>query len=146
MKSSSRVLGLLAAAGAAAYVGAVLPALAQSGAPDPEIGKQLFYEHGCYGCHGFNGETGVRDLVATNSPIIADVDAFITYLRLRGDQAPLLPSTRMPNYPESALSDEEARHIYAYVSSFKLHAPEVEDVPTLQAIIESASRPYEPQR
>ena len=58
-------------------------------------GKQLFYDHGCYGCHGFNGETGVRNLVGTGSPIVENVDLFLTFLRLRADQAPLLPSTRM---------------------------------------------------
>jgi len=111
---------------------------------DPSIGKQLYYEHGCYGCHGFNGETGVRDLVGTNSPIIADEQTFITYLRLRADQAPVLPSTRMPNYPVEALSDEDARHLYAYVATFTLDAPDVDDVPVFRQILESASRPYTP--
>ena len=111
---------------------------------DPSIGKQLYYEHGCYGCHGFNGETGVRDLVGTNSPIVADEDTFITYLRLRADQAPVLPSTRMPNYPAEALSDEDARHLYAYVATFALDAPEIDDVPVFRQILESAARPYTP--
>ena len=111
---------------------------------DPAVGKTLYYEHGCYGCHGFNGETGVRDLVGTNSPIVADEATFIAYLRLRADQAPVLPSTRMPNYPVEALSDEDARHLYAYVASFALDAPEIDDVPAFRRILESASRPYTP--
>ena len=90
---------------------------------DPYKGKELYYEHGCYGCHGFNGETGARDLVATNSPLIGDVDTFVTFLRLRSDYQPLLPSTRMPAYPESALSDEDARDIYAYVSTLSSMRP-----------------------
>jgi len=113
-------------------------------APNPEIGKRLFYEHGCYGCHGFNGETGARDLVGTGSPIIADEQTFITYLRLRADQAPVLPSTRMPNYPVEALSDEDARHIYAYIRTFELDAPAIDDVPVFRQILESAARPYTP--
>lgn len=111
---------------------------------DAERGRDLFYEHGCYGCHGFNGETGVQDLVGTGSPIVENVDLFVRFLRLRADQAPLLPSTRMPNYPRSALSDAAARDIFAYIRTFELDAPDVEDVPALEAIVESASRPYEP--
>lgn len=134
------VTGALAAAGAAAPL-----VLGQDAAPaDPSIGKALYYEHGCYACHGFNGETGARDLVGTNSPIIADEATFIAFLRLRADQAPVLPSTRMPNYPVEALSDEDARHLYAYVASFELDAPEIDDVPVFRQILESASRPYSP--
>ena len=110
---------------------------------DVERGKDLYYAHGCYGCHGFNGETGARDLVATNSPLIASEETFLLFLRLRGDYLPLLPSTRMPAYPESALSDADARDIYAYVSSFELDAPEVESVPAFQEILESAATPLE---
>jgi len=113
-------------------------------AGDAARGQQLYYDHGCYGCHGFNGETGARDLVGTNSPIVADLDTFTTYLRLRADVAPLLPSTRMPNYPESTLGDTDLRDLFAFVSSLQLNAPAIEDIPTLQAILDSADRPYRP--
>ena len=108
-----------------------------------ERGKDLYYAHGCYGCHGYNGETGARDLVATNSPLIENLETFVLFLRLRGDYLPLLPSTRMPAYPESALSDADARDIYAYVSSFELDAPEIETVPAFREILESAATPLE---
>jgi mono/diheme cytochrome c family protein len=107
-------------------------------------GRELYYAHGCYGCHGFNGETGARDLVGTNSALIASEQAFLAFLRLRADQAPLAPSTRMPNYPASALSDHDAKDIYAYIRSFRLNAPDVESVPTLKKILQSAERPYKP--
>jgi mono/diheme cytochrome c family protein len=122
--------------------GAPATVLSQDG--DAANGKELFYAHGCYGCHGYNGETGARDLVGTGSPLIANVDTFVLFLRLRGDYLPLLPSTRMPSYPETTLSDADARDIYAYVSSFELSAPEVEDIPALQAILDSAGRTTEP--
>lgn len=105
-----------------------------------ENGRKLFYAHTCYGCHGFNGETGARDLVGTNSPILSTEDTFVLFLRQRADQAPLLPSTAMPNYPENSLSDKEAKDIYAYIRSFKLDAPKVQDVPALKAILESAKK------
>ena len=47
----------------------------------------------------------------------------------------------MPAYPESALNDADARDIFAYIRTFELNAPKVEDIPALQAILESASRP-----
>jgi mono/diheme cytochrome c family protein len=124
------------AAGAGSELGPVTGSVAN--------GRDLYYSHTCYGCHGFNGETGARDLAGSNSAALANEDNFIRFLRLRADQAPLFPSTRMPNYPENALSDSEARDIYAYIRSFRLDAPDVEDIPTLETIIESASRPYEP--
>lgn len=104
-------------------------------------GKQLYVAHGCYGCHGYNGETGARDLVGTGSPIVADEKVFIAFLRMRADQAPHLPSTRMPNYPAAALSDAAARDIFAFVRTLKLDAPAVESVPAMRKILESAARP-----
>jgi len=132
--------------GIVTVVGALLTAapvdvMSQGG--DAARGKELYHAHGCYGCHGFNGETGARDLVGTNSPLVADVDTFVLFLRLRSDYLPLLPSTRMPSYPESALSDEDARAIFAYVATFELNAPDIEDIPPLQAVLESAERTTE---
>jgi len=106
-------------------------------------GKNLYYAHGCYGCHGFNGETGTR-LVGNTSRSLANEINFIAFLRLRADQAPLLPATRMPNYPENSLSDRQAKDIYAYIRSFKSSAPELKDIPTLNLILEAAKKPYKP--
>lgn len=117
------------------------PALAQD--DDAENGMQAYYDHGCYGCHGYNGETGWRDLVGTNSPLVTNEETFLIYLRARTDYTPLVPSTRMPAYPESALSDADARDIYAYIQTFELNAPEVEDIPALQVILESAGEQLE---
>ncbi len=132
---------MVATCGAVALTVPVLAADTAASAGDAAHGKQLFHVHGCYGCHGFNGNTGARDLVGTNSPLIADLATFTMFLRLRGDQAPLLPSSRMPNYPATALSDAQVRDIYAFVRTFKPDAPAVADVPTLKTILESASRP-----
>ncbi len=105
-------------------------------------GRELYYVNGCYGCHGYNGETGARDLVGTNSAIIANEDTFLVFLRQRADQAPISPSTRMPNFPKEAISDKEAKDIYAFIRSFRLDAPAVADIPTLQKILQSADKPY----
>lgn len=117
-------------------------AVAARAAPagNAERGKQLYYDHGCYSCHGFNGETGARDLVGTGSPLVTDEATFILFLRMRADQAPVFPATRMPNYPVESLSDADARAIFAFVRTFELDAPPVADEPTLQAIVESVER------
>ena len=107
-------------------------------------GKQLFYAHGCYGCHGYNGQTGARDLVGTGSPLVASEAVFKMFLRQRGELSPMLPVTRMPNYARSALSDTQVHDLYAYISSFKLDAPPLEQVPTLQNIVNLADKPYKP--
>jgi mono/diheme cytochrome c family protein len=131
---------LLACVGLCSLVG-LTSALAQGERPvgDPEHGRQLFYDHACYGCHGYNGETGARALVGTGSPLVENVDAFIAFLRARADAAPLFPSTRMPSYAESTLSDADARDIFAYIQTFELDAPDPDDIPALQAILESAA-------
>lgn len=123
------------------FLAGVAQAAEPSAAGDATRGKTLFHAHGCYGCHGFNGETGARDLVGTNSPLVADLATFRQFLRQRADQAPVLPSTRMPNYPAAALSDRDVADIYAFVRTFRLDAPPVQDVPTLKAILDAASRP-----
>lgn len=133
-----------------AFVALVIPVAAASGQQplgpvtgDAVNGKTLFVAHTCYGCHGFNGETGTR-LAGNPSTNLANEANFIRFLRLRADQAPLTPATRMPNFPENALSDKQAKDIYAYIRSFKNSAPELKDIPTLNQIIAAGSRPYKP--
>jgi len=106
-------------------------------------GKALYYNYSCYGCHGFNGETG-RAFVGNWSSNLANETNFIRFLRARANVAPATPSTSMPNFAESSLSDKQAKDIYAYIRTFKSNAPEAKDIPTLNAIVKSASRPYKP--
>lgn len=106
------------------------------GPADVVRGKHLYYRHGCYGCHGFNGETGVRRLVG--SPILVTPETFLAYLRLRADLQPLVPSTRMPSFPARSLSDADALDIYAYVRSFVLHAPDPNRIEAFRSILDSA--------
>jgi mono/diheme cytochrome c family protein len=143
VSTCARTVAALAAASSAILAFAQPPS--GSGA-DAARGKELYYEHGCYGCHGYNGETGVRNLVGTGSPIVGNVDTFIAFLRLRADLLPVYPSTRMPNYAESALSDADARRIFAYIQTFELDAPDADEIPALRAIIDSAARPTPEKR
>jgi mono/diheme cytochrome c family protein len=122
---------------------------AASAAPapgDPARGKQLYFDHGCYGCHGYSGQTGARNLVGTNSPIIANPQAFLFFLRQRGNFLPMIPSTAMPRFSERALPDAQAMDIYAYIKTFKLDAPEVKTIPVMGRIEASAAKPYKPAK
>jgi mono/diheme cytochrome c family protein len=106
-------------------------------------GKQLYFGYTCYGCHGFNGETG-RAFVGNWTSNLASEENFIRFLRGRANVAPATPSTSMPNFAESTMSDKQAKDIYAYIRTFRSHAPELKDIPALNAIIKAASRPYKP--
>lgn len=106
-------------------------------------GKKLYFNYSCYACHGFNGETG-RAFVGNWGNLQTEA-GFIAFLRLRGDRVPgTTPSTAMPNFPANTLSDKQAKDIYAYIRTFKSNSPEVKDIPTLNAIVNAASRPYKP--
>src|SRR5690348_939521 len=101
-------------------------------------GKQLYYAYGCYACHGYNGETGARAFVGRWGNLSTE-QAFLTFLRGRANAAPLVPSTSMPNFGESSMSDKQAKDIYAYIRTFKSTAPEGKD-PTLNAIVDAAKQ------
>ena len=139
LKSTTTILAIASALSALAGA-----ASAQDAAPNANRGKQLYYNNTCYGCHGFNGQTGARNLVGTSSPILATPEAFLTFLRGRSNVQPMTPSTSMPSFPASAISDAQARDIYAYIKTFKLDAPEVKDIPLYAKIQASAAAPYKP--
>lgn len=102
-------------------------------------GRTVYYEHGCYGCHGYTGESRVR-LEGSSRPMLLNEQAFITFLRARANDAPVLPQTRMPNYSASALNDAQAKDLYAFIRSFKSGTPALEDVPVLNMIVKVASK------
>ena len=107
---------------------------------DPVNGKALFYAYSCYACHGYNGETGARPFVG-NWGNLQTEQSFIAFLRARANVAPVNKATLMPNFAENTLSDAQAKDIYAYIRSFKSNTPELKDIPTLNAIIDAASKP-----
>ena len=107
-------------------------------------GKQLYYDHACYSCHGFNGETGARAFVPDWPANLATERSFIAFLRGRANLAPVQPSTSMPNYPAQSLSDAQAKDIYAYIRSFTSRQPPLEKIPTMTQILEAAQKPYKP--
>jgi mono/diheme cytochrome c family protein len=102
-------------------------------------GKALYYSYGCYACHGYNGETGARPFVGRWGNLTTE-QVFIRFLRGRANVAPLVPSTSMPNFGEDSLPDKKAKDIYAYIRTFKSSAPDLKDIPTLNAIVDAAKQ------
>ncbi|HEY3826748.1 MAG TPA: cytochrome c [Bryobacteraceae bacterium] len=102
-------------------------------------GKALYYSYGCYECHGYNGETGARVFVG-NWGNLGTEERFLTFLRGRANVAPITPATSMPNFAASTLSDKQAKDIYAYIRTFHSTAPELKDIPTLNAIVAAAKQ------
>lgn len=119
-------------------------------AQEPTEGEQLYYEHGCYSCHGFQGK-GTHVLRANNlfpkppillrgqAPFLVSEDVFRAYLRLRGEVAPEQPSVLMPNYPAATLDDTAVAALYAYISGFTPDEPPLEEIETMQWILEHAA-------
>ena len=107
-------------------------------------GKKLYEAYSCYACHGYNGETG-RAFVGNWTGNLATETAFIAFLRGRANLAPVQPATSMPNFSASTLSDAQAKDIYAYIRTFRSHAPErVEDIPVFNEILGAARQPARP--
>ena len=100
-----------------------------------ERGKKLYYDHGCYACHGYNG-IGRHNIANNASGIMVNEQVFIIYLRARANQNPQFPTQTMPNYSEASLSDEAARDIYAYIKTLVDDPPDVDNIPALKAILE----------
>ncbi|MDR0779825.1 MAG: cytochrome c [Pseudomonadales bacterium] len=110
---------------------------------DADAGAQVYYEHGCYGCHGFNGY-GRKDLNHTGSALLLSEEVFKAFLRGRAEVAPLTPVTDMPNYPANSLSDQQVSDLYAYIRALPQSQPDTKYIDTFQQILKAAERPYQP--
>ncbi len=94
---------------------------AQTPAGNPETGKTLYDSHGCYACHGFEGQGGAAG--PRIAPRTLPLAAFIRFIRR--------PVNQMPLYTERVVSDENIGHIHAYLES-RPTPPPVESIPLLQ--------------
>jgi len=106
-------------------------------AGDQEKGAAVFNEHGCYSCHGYGG-LGRTPLVNNVSGMLVNETVFINFLRQRAELNPTLPANSMPNYGVNALSDEQARDVYAYIRTLTDNPPETQDIPTFVTILDAA--------
>jgi ubiquinol-cytochrome c reductase cytochrome c subunit len=76
-------------------------------AASAEKGKAAYVQHGCWQCHGFQGQGGVTGPKLAPDPI--PIEAFTAFVRAtdRG----------MPPYMEAVLSNEDLADIHAYLQS-----------------------------
>jgi ubiquinol-cytochrome c reductase cytochrome c subunit len=85
--------------------GVALPLLAH--AASAEKGKTAFLQHGCWQCHGFEGQGGTagKQLAPKVMPLAA-MSAFV-----RNSNGP------MPPYTKAVLTEDELADIHAYLES-----------------------------
>jgi len=76
---------------------------------DAQKGNAAFVSHGCWECHGFDGQGGED----SNGKVIArtplPLDAFVSFVRNTNGE--------MPPFREAIISDAELADIYAYLQS-----------------------------
>jgi mono/diheme cytochrome c family protein len=144
------IAAVLTAAFSIASAGAQAPVRPRSQPPTSPVtgnavnGKKLYEAYSCYACHGYNGETG-RAFVGNWSANLATESSFIAFLRGRANVAPVQPSTSMPNFSADTLSDAQAKDVYAYIRTFRSHAPaNAEDIPVFNQILGAARQPAKP--
>ena len=106
---------------AASLVLGSVPAFAASA----EKGKAAFVQHGCWQCHGFQGQGGVTGPKLAPDPL--PIEAFTAFVRTT-DRA-------MPPYKESVLSNEELADIHAWLQS----VPKPADYKSIQQQLEKAA-------
>ena len=73
-----------------------------------EKGKLLFVKHGCWQCHGFQGQGGGVAGPAL-IPQVMPLEAMVNFVRNS--------SRAMPPYREAVLSDADMKEIHAYLVS-----------------------------
>jgi mono/diheme cytochrome c family protein len=79
-------------------------------AASAEKGKTAFVQHGCWQCHGFEGQGSV---VTSGGKVLAPdplaFEAFVAFVRTT--------NRAMPPYSETILSNNDLADIYAYLQS-----------------------------
>ena len=85
-----------------------------------EKGKQLFVKHGCWQCHGFQGQGGVTGPKLAPEPL--PLETFTAFVRTS--------NRTMPPYMEAILSNEDLADIHAYLETLP-KAPDPKSIPLL---------------
>lgn len=99
---------ILAGAGARAQNVRSSPKANASPAGDAVNGKRIYASHGCYECHGGQGQGSTLSGPRVG-PDPIPFPAFVQYLRQ--------PAGQMPPYTTGVISDQELAHIYAFLKS-----------------------------
>jgi mono/diheme cytochrome c family protein len=78
-----------------------------------EKGKAAFVQHGCWQCHGYQGQGGVTGPKLAPDPI--PFDALSSFVRTTAGN--------MPQFREEILSNDDLADIYAYLESIPKGRP-----------------------
>jgi len=110
----------------AAVAASVAFGQAASADPSADNGQAEFVKHGCWQCHGFQGQgsvasSGGRVIANTQLPF----EAFKAYVRN--------PSGAMPPFHAEMISDSALADIYAYLESRPKPQP-AKDIPLLNGL------------
>ena len=91
------------------------PTPGPGGAPpagSAQNGKKIFATHGCYQCHGYEGQGGPGSRLAPRPMAFA---AFSRYVRQ--------PTGEMPPYTRKVMPDSELADIYAFLQAIPQPPP-----------------------
>jgi ubiquinol-cytochrome c reductase cytochrome c subunit len=105
--------------GLAALAAGLVLGQASAFAASAEKGKSEFLQHGCWQCHGYQGQGGAGPKLAPN-PI--PFDTLSNFVRTTNRQ--------MPPFSKQILSDEDLADIYAYLQSVP-KSPDPGSIPLL---------------
>lgn len=119
MQMRSRVvrIGMI---GLAASAAALLAGNAGAAPASAEKGKAAFVRHGCWQCHGYQGQGGVTGPKLAPDPL--PFEALSAFVRTT--------SRNMPPFREEILSNEDLADIYAYLESIP-KGPDAKSIPLL---------------
>ena len=76
---------------------------------DAQKGKTAFISHGCWECHGFNGQGAETSNGKVIARTLLPLDAFVSFVRNTNGE--------MPPFKEAIISDAALADIYAYLQS-----------------------------
>ena len=89
-------------------------------AASAEKGKAAFIQHGCWQCHGTEGQGGQAGARLAPDPM--PLETFTAFVRTS--------NRAMPPYPEAVLSNEDLADIHAYLQTIPKPA-DYKDIPLL---------------
>jgi mono/diheme cytochrome c family protein len=93
-----------------------------SPAGNAQNGKKIFTSHGCYECHGLEGQGSSSTGGPRIGPPVLPFPAFVRIVRQ--------PPNQMPPYPEKILSDQELADIFSFLQTIP-KPPPAKDIPLL---------------
>jgi mono/diheme cytochrome c family protein len=85
-------------------------------------GKKIFTSHGCYECHGLQGQGSSSTGAPRIGPPVLPFPAFVRIVRQ--------PPNQMPPYPAKILSDQDLADIFSFLQTIP-KPPPAKDIPLL---------------